>query len=169
MQLYERSDDDEEASVSADRLRRSCHFVPGANEKMLTKSIASNADCLILDLEDAVTPDRKDDARIIVNDWLGEADFQGKERTVRMNPLDTPWGLKDLEVTMQNAPDAYVVPKVSTLAELNTMKEDGNQLFRTGSYAEAIHKYDVIIERLENGKCIFNKKYFCQLDGHPVS
>ena len=128
MQLYEGGyddeKDDEEASVSADRLRRSCHFVPGANEKMLTKSIASNADCLILDLEDAVTPDRKDDARIIVNDWLGEADFQGKERTVRMNPLDTPWGLKDLEVTMQNAPDAYVVPKVSTLAELNTISDE---------------------------------------------
>ena len=49
-----------------DRLRRSAHFVPGANEKMLMKSIESAADCLILDLEDAVTPDRKDDAREIV-------------------------------------------------------------------------------------------------------
>lgn len=110
--------------MSADRLRRSCHFVPGANEKMLNKSIASNADCLILDLEDAVTPDRKDDARQIVADWLGDADFHGKERTVRMNPLDTPWGLKDIEVTMRHAPDAYVVPKVSTLDELNTISNE---------------------------------------------
>ena len=104
-----------------DRLRRSCHFVPGANEKMLMKSIDSAADCLILDLEDAVTPDRKDDAREIVANWLGDVDFGVKERTVRMNPLDTPWGLKDLEVTMRHAPDAYVVPKVSTLEELNTI------------------------------------------------
>lgn len=110
--------------TAVDRLRRSCHFVPGANDKMLNKSIATNADCLILDLEDAVTPDRKDEAREIVADWLGEIDFQGKERTVRMNPLDTPWGLKDLEVTMRNAPDAYVVPKVSTLDELEIISAE---------------------------------------------
>lgn len=107
-----------------DRLRRSAHFVPGANEKMLMKSIASAADCLILDLEDAVTPDRKDDAREIVAQWLGDVDFAGKERTVRMNPLDTPWGLRDLEVTMRHAPDAYVVPKVSTLDELQTISAE---------------------------------------------
>ncbi|SVC80705.1 uncharacterized protein METZ01_LOCUS333559, partial [marine metagenome] len=58
------------------------HFVPGANEKMLHKSIATNADSLILDLEDAVTPERKDDARATVNDWLGSVDFEGKERSV---------------------------------------------------------------------------------------
>ncbi len=110
--------------MSADRLRRSCHFVPGANEKMLVKSLESNADCLILDLEDAVTPDRKASARATVAEWLGSADFKGKERTVRMNPLDTPWGLADLEVTMRHAPDAYVVPKISTLDELNTISAE---------------------------------------------
>ncbi len=108
-----------ERTAGADRLRRSCHFVPGANEKMLHKSISSAADCLILDLEDAVTPDRKDEARKVVSNWLGDVDFKGKERTVRMNPLDTPWGLKDLEETMRHAPDAYVVPKVSTIDELH--------------------------------------------------
>ncbi len=124
--------DDPEAGMSeakqrcpgVDRLRRSCHFVPGANEKMLHKSIASAADCLILDLEDAVTPERKDDARGVVGQWLGSVDFQGKERTVRMNPLDTPWGLKDLEVTMEHAPDAYVVPKVSTIDELHIISAE---------------------------------------------
>ena len=94
------------------------HFVPGANDKMLGKSLASAADSLVLDLEDAVTPDRKEEAREIVAEWLGSVDFGRQERTVRMNPLSTPWGLKDLEVTMRNAPDAYLVPKVSTLAEL---------------------------------------------------
>ena len=108
---------------SADRLRRSCHFVPGANEKMLQKSLDSAADCLILDLEDAVTPARKAEAREVVARWLGDVDFGHHERTVRMNPLDTPWGLDDLEITMRHAPDAYVVPKVSTLAELNQISE----------------------------------------------
>lgn len=102
----------------ADRLRRSAHFVPGANERMLIKSLSTTADCLILDLEDAVTPDRKEAARRTVTDWLGAVDFAGKERTVRMNPLASPWGLADLRATMQHPPDAYVVPKVSTLEEL---------------------------------------------------
>ena len=107
-----------------ERLRRSMHFVPGANEKMLHKSIATNADSLILDLEDAVTPERKDDARATVNDWLGSVDFEGKERSVRINALDTPWALKDIEVTMQNAPDTYVVPKVSTLEEIEDISHE---------------------------------------------
>ena len=106
-----------------DRLRRSMHFVPGANEKMLYKSIATKADSLILDLEDAVTPERKDEARTIVNDWLGSVDFNGKERCVRINSLDTAWALQDIETTMQNAPDAYVVPKVSSLEELTIISK----------------------------------------------
>lgn len=103
---------------AAERLRRSCHFVPGANEKMLHKSIDSNADCLILDLEDAVTPANKDSAREVLSAWLGEVDFRGKERTVRINPMDSPWGARDLEVTMRHPPDAYVIPKVATAAEV---------------------------------------------------
>jgi len=102
----------------AERLRRSLHFVPGASEKMLEKSLATAADGLVLDLEDAVTPERKPDARRVVADWLADVDFAGKERTVRINPLDTPWGLDDIAGTMATPPDAYVIPKVSTLADL---------------------------------------------------
>ena len=96
------------------RLRRAVHFVPGANEKMLNKSLALAADTLVLDLEDAVTPDNKDAAREMVTDWLRQVDFGRQERMVRMNPLDTPWGVTDLEVTMQGRPDSYLVPKVRT-------------------------------------------------------
>jgi citrate lyase subunit beta/citryl-CoA lyase len=72
----------------------------------------------VLDLEDAVTPDRKDEARAVVAGWLRDVDFGGKERVVRMNPLDTPWGLEDLRVTMQVPPDAYLVPKIRSLADI---------------------------------------------------
>ena len=113
-----------ERAPGADRLRRSAHFVPGANEKMLHKSIDTAADCLILDLEDAVVPARKDAAREVVSEWLRDIDFRGKERTIRMNPLDTPWGLQDLEVTMRHPPDAYVVPKVSSLDQLQTISNE---------------------------------------------
>jgi citrate lyase subunit beta/citryl-CoA lyase len=93
-------------------VRRCAHFVPGANEKMLTKSMATNADALVLDLEDAVTPDRKDEARAIVSGWLADVDFGRQERMVRVNALDTPWFRADLEATMVDPPDSYLIPKV---------------------------------------------------------
>ncbi|HKA55964.1 MAG TPA: CoA ester lyase [Candidatus Binatia bacterium] len=100
------------------RLRRAVHFVPGANEKMLQKSLALPADSLVLDLEDAVTPENKDSARETVTRWLKQVNFGRQERMVRMNPLDTPWGVRDLEVTMQGPPDSYLVPKVRTKDDL---------------------------------------------------
>jgi len=100
------------------RVRRSAHFVPGANERMLQKSLALAADALVLDLEDAVTPDRKSEARDVVAGWLRDVDFGGRERVVRINPLDTPWGREDLTGTAADPPDAYLVPKVSDPAEI---------------------------------------------------
>ena len=111
-------------------LRRSVHFVPGGNDRMLEKAIGTNADTLILDLEDAVTPDRKDEVRGIVASRLAETDFGTKEKTVRMNPLDTPWGLADLEATMVSPPDAYVVPKPETLEGLNAIDTELSRLER---------------------------------------
>lgn len=54
------------------RLRRSLHFVPGANEKMMNKAISLRADALIFDLEDSVTPEAKQAARDAVCAWLDE-------------------------------------------------------------------------------------------------
>jgi len=112
------------------RLRRSVHFVPGGNERMLVKALATNADSLIFDLEDAVTPDRKDEVRGMVASWLADTDFGTKEKTVRMNPLDTQWGHSDLEATMVSPPDAYVVPKPETLEGLNAIDAELSRLER---------------------------------------
>ena len=93
------------------RRRRSLHFVPGGNEKMMAKALTLPADGLILDLEDAVAPDRKVETRPIVARWLRELDFGGRERWVRMNPLATGLGVADLEATIAGRPEGYVVPK----------------------------------------------------------
>ena len=93
-------------------VRRCAHFVPGASEKMLNKALATEADALVLDLEDAVTPENKDDARAVVSSWLADVDFGSQERMVRINPTDTPWFRADMEATMVNPPDSYLVPKV---------------------------------------------------------
>lgn len=112
------------------RLRRSLHFVPGGNEKMLAKSLETNADCLILDLEDAVTPARKAEVRDTVAEWLGDVDFGTKETAVRINPLDTPWGYADLAATMGSPPDLYVVPKPETLEGVNLIDQEVGRLER---------------------------------------
>ncbi|HET7342779.1 MAG TPA: CoA ester lyase, partial [Methylomirabilota bacterium] len=93
------------------RRRRSLHFVPGGNEKMIARALTLPADGLILDLEDAVTPDLKVATRPIVTRWLSELDFGGRERWVRMNPIATGLGLADLEGTLPGRPDGYLVPK----------------------------------------------------------
>jgi citrate lyase beta subunit len=93
------------------RRRRSLHFVPGGNEKMIARALTLPADGLILDLEDAVAPDRKAETRPIVARWLAELDFGGRERWVRMNPIASGLGVADLEATIAGRPEGYVVPK----------------------------------------------------------
>lgn len=99
-------------------IRRAAHFVPGANEKMLNKSLETEADALILDLEDAVTPENKDSARVTVSDWLEHVDFGRQERVVRVNPLGSPWFERDVEETMGHPPDSYLIPKVNNANEV---------------------------------------------------
>jgi citrate lyase subunit beta/citryl-CoA lyase len=92
-------------------MRRSLHFVPGGNERMMQKALGLPADGLILDLEDAVTPEKKPSTRPIVRHWLETLDFGGKERWVRMNPIFSEYGEADLEETLPGRPTGYVVPK----------------------------------------------------------
>jgi citrate lyase subunit beta / citryl-CoA lyase len=90
--------------------RRSIHFVPGGQQRMLEKALTLAADGLILDLEDAVPPDRKAATRPIVREWLAR-DFGGRERWIRMNPISTELARDDLAETIAGRPDGYVVPK----------------------------------------------------------
>ncbi len=93
------------------RRRRSVHFVPGGNERMIARALTLPADGLILDLEDAVAPDLKAATRPIVRGWLESLDFGPRERWVRMNPIATGLGRADLEETIAGRPHGYVVPK----------------------------------------------------------
>ncbi len=102
-------------------LRRSLHFVPGGNERMFDKALTLPADSLILDLEDAVTPERKPGAREQVCAWLNQADFGQQEKLVRINPLDSAWGREDLDAVMRCAPDGIVVPKVNDLKAIEAI------------------------------------------------
>ncbi len=103
--------------------RRSLHFVPGGNERMIARALTLPADGLILDLEDAVAPDRKAATRPVVRGWLEKLDFGGRERWVRMNPVATGLGRADLEETIAGRPDGYVVPKPRAAADVREIAQ----------------------------------------------
>jgi citrate lyase beta subunit len=108
--------------------RRSLHFVPGGNEKMIARALTLPADGLILDLEDAVPPDRKAITRPLVRGWLEKLDFGGRERWVRMNPLASGLGRADLEETIGGRPQGYVVPKPDSAADVRAVAEHLDRL-----------------------------------------
>ena len=105
-------------SRGAKGLRRSLHFVPGGNDRMFEKALNLPADSLILDLEDSVTPANKEAAREQVCNWIKDTNFENQECLVRINPLDTPWGLEDLNAVAESLPDGIVLPKVARKKEV---------------------------------------------------
>ncbi len=104
------------------RPRRSVLYMPGSNARALEKARALPADALILDLEDAVAPDAKDIARQQVCEAVKARGFGKREVIVRINGLSTPWGDADLKATADAQPDAILVPKISSPADLQAIE-----------------------------------------------
>lgn len=99
------------------RSRRTCHAVPGSNERFIAKAAGLEADEIFLDLEDAVAPNEKDSARDRVIEALRATDFGDKTVVVRVNGTDTPHYYKDLIAVVERAGDrldAIMLPKVRT-------------------------------------------------------
>ena len=95
------------------RARRSALYMPGSNARALEKARSLPADALILDLEDAVSPDAKRDARQEIANALDQRDaYAWRELIVRVNGLDTPWGHSDLSAMARAGADAILLPKV---------------------------------------------------------
>ena len=97
---------------------RSLLFVPGVSEKMILKARDTDADALILDLEDAVSPDRKVEARHTVMRLLGEAEFGAKPVFVRVNRFDTGFGEDDAKAISASKAYGAVLPKVERPEEV---------------------------------------------------
>ena len=108
-------------TTSSDRPRRSCLYMPGANARALEKARSLRADTLILDLEDAVSPDAKTEARNQVVRVVREGGYGGREVVVRVNGLDTEWGHDDLQAAVAARPDALLAPKVSNARDIETL------------------------------------------------
>ncbi|HEX2183315.1 MAG TPA: CoA ester lyase [Rubrobacteraceae bacterium] len=106
------------------RAPRSILAVPGSNPGMAEKALASAADAVFLDLEDAVAPDEKAGARPKVIHALRELDWRGRPPLYRANALDTPYFYRDLIEVVEGAGDrldAVMVPKVQRPEDLHVV------------------------------------------------
>jgi len=103
------------------RPRRSVLYLPGSNARAIEKARSLPADGIILDLEDAVAPDAKADARKQVADAVKAGGFSAREVFVRVNGIDTPWHADDMSAAAHAAPDAILVPKISEFEQVEMM------------------------------------------------
>ncbi|TVO76718.1 HpcH/HpaI aldolase/citrate lyase family protein [Sedimenticola selenatireducens] len=93
---------------------RSVLYAPGVNARALEKACSLPIDCLILDLEDAVAPEAKSEARDTVVKALTTGDCGYRKRVVRVNGLETQWGAGDIAAVARSGVDAVLLPKVES-------------------------------------------------------
>src|SRR6478735_7239437 len=108
----------EEKAMTPIRPRRSALYMPGSNARAIEKARTLAADAVIFDLEDAVAPDAKAAAREEVCAAVQAGGYGKRELVIRINALETPWGEADLAAAIAAAPDAILVPKVSSAETL---------------------------------------------------
>lgn len=106
-----------------DRLRRHRLYMPGNDPNLLQNISVFDADTVILDLEDAVAPQEKDAARILVKYALNNVDFGRTEKGVRINPFDTPYGKEDAKIAVENGTEIIFLPKAESALEVLHLEE----------------------------------------------
>ena len=93
-------------------------FVPGNNPGMMADAYIYGPDSIMLDLEDSVTMAEKDTARLLVYNALKSIDYGDTEMVVRINPLNTPYGKKDIEAVVKAGVAVIRMPKTETAEEV---------------------------------------------------
>lgn len=104
------------------RPTRSALYIPGSKPRALEKARILPADVILFDLEDAVAPDAKEDARATLIAVLAEENsYAPRLRVVRINGLDTVWGLDDAKAVQAMRCDAVLLPKVASPADVDVL------------------------------------------------
>lgn len=99
-------------------------FVPGNNPGMMQDAFIYSPDSIMLDLEDSVTMAEKDAARLLVYNALKTIDYGTTEMVVRINPLNTPYGKKDVEAMVKAGVDVIRMPKTETADEVREVEAE---------------------------------------------
>jgi citrate lyase subunit beta/citryl-CoA lyase len=112
------------------KLRRSMLFIPGSNAAMLSTAFVYRPDSIMFDLEDAVALREKDAARLLVYHALQLPAYKGIETVVRINPLDTPYGLKDVEAAVRGGAEIIRLPKTDCAADIHRLETEVERIER---------------------------------------
>lgn len=144
------------------RLRRAFLYTPADDLHKVEKACRLGADCVCLDLEDAVSASQKEAARLAAAHALGTFDFGKSERLVRVNDPSTSFYLPDLRTVVQAVPQAIVIPKV----------EDAATLQYADGFLEAFETQSVLelgtirlIAIIETARSFVNLKEICEATG----
>lgn len=105
------------------RPRRSVLYMPGSKPRALEKAKTLPADALILDLEDAVAPAEKATARGLVAEAVKSKAYGRREVVIRINGLDTDWGMDDLKAACAAGPDAILIPKAQSAGMIEEIEQ----------------------------------------------
>jgi len=129
-------------STSKDRLRRSRLYLPGTEPKFFINAGLHNPDGVILDLEDSVSPQEKDAARLLVRNALRAVDFYGAERMVRINQL--PMGLHDLNYIVPHNVHIILIPKCESAGQVAEVEKEVNNLRKRHDVSHDIYFMPII-------------------------
>ncbi|SHF19774.1 citrate (pro-3S)-lyase subunit beta [Vibrio gazogenes] len=110
------------------QLRRSMLFVPGANAAMLSNTFIYKPDAIMFDLEDSVSLREKDTARMLVYRALQHPLYQDIETVVRVNPIDSKFGINDLNAVVRGGADVVRLPKTDTAHDVTLMANQIEQI-----------------------------------------
>ena len=122
----------------ADRVSRL--YLPGNNPKLMINAGIYGSNCIILDLEDSVAPDRKHEARFLVRNALRSVDFYGAERMVRINQL--PQGLEDLDFCVSHHVNLILIPKCENGSQVKQTNDRISEIL--GRENDTIHLMPII-------------------------
>ncbi len=133
-----------------DRFRMSRLYLPGNNPAMMINAGIHEPDGIILDLEDSVAPDRKNEARILVRNALRNVEFHGAERMVRINQL--PLGLEDASVVAPHGAELLLIPKCEEAWQVKKVEE----VVRATLVHEGLGKEILFMPIIESAKGVEN-------------
>jgi citrate lyase subunit beta/citryl-CoA lyase len=136
------------------RLRRTRLYLPGNNPDLALNAGLYGADCLILDLEDSVAPADKDAARVLVRNALYAIDLGASERIVRINPLSSGHGSRDLEMIVPAAPDTLLIPKCEAKEDVAAIEKILCEMEKRGGLQQEIF----LMPLIESARGVLNAR-----------
>lgn len=105
-----------------EKLRRTMLYVPGNNAGMVKDAHIYRSDSVMFDLEDSVSLSEKDSARLLIYNALKTLDYEGIETVVRINGLETPYGVDDIKAMVRAQPDIIRIPKADTAEDIRKVE-----------------------------------------------